>query len=275
MKPVKQHSPQEITMKFMKANYHTHTFRCLHADGTEREYIEEAIAGGLEILGFSDHTPYPFPDGYSSGMRMELSELEEYVDTLIALRDEYKNDIEIHIGLETEYYPRHFTQLMRFCEDYPIEYFLLAQHALNNEYDGPYSGYPISSPDAPQIYVEQLEEAMDTGKFLYLAHPDLLYFTGDEALYEKWMRRLCRSAAAHDLPLEINLLGIEDRRNYPDPLFWKIAGEEGMSAVLGADAHHRTDVCRPDAEAAGIALAQRFGIHLSDGKNLLSRLKVY
>ena len=38
----------------MIANYHTHTWRCRHADGTEREYVERAIEGGLKILGFSD-----------------------------------------------------------------------------------------------------------------------------------------------------------------------------------------------------------------------------
>lgn len=53
----------------MIANYHTHTWRCRHADGTEREYVERAIEGGLKILGFSDHSPYPFPDGYDSGKR--------------------------------------------------------------------------------------------------------------------------------------------------------------------------------------------------------------
>lgn len=37
----------------MIANYHTHTWRCRHADGTEREYVERAIEGGLKILGFS------------------------------------------------------------------------------------------------------------------------------------------------------------------------------------------------------------------------------
>lgn len=36
----------------MIANYHTHTWRCRHADGTEREYVERAIEGGLKILGF-------------------------------------------------------------------------------------------------------------------------------------------------------------------------------------------------------------------------------
>ena len=43
----------------MIANYHTHTWRCHHADGTEREYVENAIAAGIKILGFSDHTYVP------------------------------------------------------------------------------------------------------------------------------------------------------------------------------------------------------------------------
>ena len=54
----------------MIANYHTHTARCHHASGTEEEYIQAAIESGLRVLGFSDHTPYPFPEGYYSKMRM-------------------------------------------------------------------------------------------------------------------------------------------------------------------------------------------------------------
>ena len=30
----------------MKANYHTHTFRCKHADGEDKEYVEAAIKAG-------------------------------------------------------------------------------------------------------------------------------------------------------------------------------------------------------------------------------------
>ena len=70
----------------MIANYHTHTWRCRHANGTEREYVERAIEGGLKILGFSDHSPYPFPDGYDSGMRMRLDQVEGYIDTVLALK---------------------------------------------------------------------------------------------------------------------------------------------------------------------------------------------
>lgn len=38
-------------------NYHTHTTRCMHAIGSEEEYILAAISAGYTELGFSDHTP--------------------------------------------------------------------------------------------------------------------------------------------------------------------------------------------------------------------------
>lgn len=34
----------------MRVNYHTHTYRCGHAKGTEEEYVKAAIEGGLEVL---------------------------------------------------------------------------------------------------------------------------------------------------------------------------------------------------------------------------------
>ena len=87
---------------------HTHTFRCGHASGTEREYIENAIAAGFDTLGFSDHAPYVFRDGYYSGFRMRPELQEDYVTTLLALREEYKGKIDIKIGYEAEYYPEFF-----------------------------------------------------------------------------------------------------------------------------------------------------------------------
>ena len=59
-------------MDFLKANYHAHTWRCQHAYDTEREYIEAAIAMGIEIFGFSDHVPCPYTDGYVSGISARL-----------------------------------------------------------------------------------------------------------------------------------------------------------------------------------------------------------
>lgn len=42
----------------MKFDLHTHHFRCGHADGNIRDYIEAGIKAGLQAIGISDHTPY-------------------------------------------------------------------------------------------------------------------------------------------------------------------------------------------------------------------------
>ncbi|MFR9565822.1 MAG: PHP domain-containing protein, partial [Rikenellaceae bacterium] len=56
----------------MYSNYHTHTQRCNHATGSDESYVERAIQGGFSLLGFSDHTPWPFRGGYRSPIRMAM-----------------------------------------------------------------------------------------------------------------------------------------------------------------------------------------------------------
>ena len=222
----------------MTNNYHTHTTRCHHAKGTEREYVEAAIESGLKVLGFADHTPYPFPGGYSAHIRMNMDELEDYVDTVLSLKKEYEKDIEIHLGLEVEFFPQFFPELLSYASQYPIEYFLLAQHFLDNSKDcEPYSGTATDNVQYLIRYCEQIMQALDTGRFTYLAHPDLFHFTGDYTTYSTHMRRLCKHTKKLNIPLEINFLGLADNRHYPNPFFWQIAGEEGCDVIFGIDAH--------------------------------------
>ena len=89
----------------MLYNYHTHTTRCGHAFGTEREYVEAALKAGLKTLGFSDHTAYDFLGRplRDRPMRMKPEELPEYADTVRSLAKEYTGRIEIELGVEAEY----------------------------------------------------------------------------------------------------------------------------------------------------------------------------
>ena len=246
----------------MIANYHTHTWRCHHASGTEREYVENAIAGGLKILGFSDHTPVPFSDGYVSPWRMGMDQLEDYVDTVLKLKDEYKQDIEIHLGFETEYYPKYFQELVRIMEQYPVEYFLLGQHSLGNEMDDVVCVNATEDEQQLVRYCQQTKDALDTGCFVYFAHPDVMHFTGDTVIYENHMRDLCQYAKRMEIPLEINLLGIWDHRFYPDARFWKIVGETGNQVIIGSDAHQPEKVWNPKALEVAQKMVEEYQLSL-------------
>ncbi len=248
----------------MIANYHTHTVRCGHAQGSEREYVENAIKSGLKVLGFADHGPMPFEEMYYSGFRMRIKDLDDYCSVLTSLREEYKNDIDIHIGLEEEYYPKYFDKLFAICSDYPIEYLILGQHFTQNEYDGHLSSSAEDSEDILNEYVDQVCEAVETGKYLYIAHPDVIHYVGSGKIYDLHMSRLIETAEKTHTPIEINLLGISNKRHYPDDRFWALCRGRKVKVILGSDAHAPEDVVRPEAEKEALNIIKKYGLDLID-----------
>lgn len=252
----------------MIANYHTHTWRCNHADGTERQYVENAVSMGLEILGFSDHAPYIFPGTYYSRFRMKLDQLQDYVDTVLALREEYRGVIEIPLGLELEYYPNLLPQLLPVLRDHPMDYLIMGQHFIGDEYNEYYSGWPTDDRRILERYVDQVIEGMHTGLFTYVAHPDLIHFTGDRKVYAEQTRRLCREAKQCGIPLEVNLLGLFEKKHYPNSAFWEQAATENCDVILGRDAHCPAHILDSKTEKRGLEIVNRFGLHLLDTATL-------
>lgn len=248
----------------MIANYHTHTPRCHHAFGAEDAYVRSAIDAGLQILGFSDHTPYPFPDGFVSSFRMLPSQLSDYTDTVLALRKKYADQLTIHLGVEAEYYPRFFPQLVQLLSDHGVEYMILGQHMLFNEVEGISSIGPSAGTELLRRYCDQCIDALYTGLFTYFAHPDLHWYQGEPGPYRQEVRRLCKAARECGVPLEINLLGIRERRHYPNPLFWEVAAEENCPVILGCDAHRPSHLHEPEILQAGRAIVERYDLALLD-----------
>lgn len=246
----------------MLHNYHTHTPRCNHADGIEREYVEEAIKGGLKTLGFSDHAPYLFPDKkYPSSHRMALDELFSYAESVRALQKEYQKDIRILCGFELEYYPDYHKDEIAFLKQVSPDYLILGQHFIGNEY----SLLPstrISDELGLTAYVTQVLAGLATGDFLYLAHPDISGYRCSPDVIEREYRRLCLGAKRIHIPLEINFLGLRDNRHYPSSVFFRIAAEVGNEIVFGADAHSPWAVNDILSEQKAREMVKELGLHL-------------
>jgi len=246
----------------MLANYHTHTVRCHHAEGTEQAYIEQAIERKLKTLGFSDHAPQVYDGSYISGCRMLPEQLEDYVTTLRTLQKEYEGKIEILIGLEAEYFPKYFHRLMDLIRPFQLDYLILGQHFLGNEDDGiPPCPRPTEEESRLEWYVNQTLEALETGAFSCFAHPDILNYTGDEGIYRKWYEKLCVRAKELNIPLEMNMLGYATNRHYPNAQFFRIAQEVGNEVILGCDAHAPGRVADPDEIMRCRRFLQDCGIH--------------
>lgn len=83
----------------IKSNLHTHT---TYSDGvnTVEENILKAIEKGFVSIGFSDHSYTEFDSTYC--MKKEAE--EKYRQEVYALRDKYRDKIEVYCGLELDGY---------------------------------------------------------------------------------------------------------------------------------------------------------------------------
>ena len=246
----------------MDYNLHTHTVRCRHASGSDEDYIRCAIEAGIKTLGFSDHAPYIFPDGYENLYRVQMCDAESYVSDLSIMREKYKDKIDIKIGFEMEYYPLYFDEMLAIAKKVGAEYLILGQHFVLSEHPkGIGSGGPTDDERLLSTYTDEMISAIKTGVFSYIAHPDMMAFTGDGEVYRREMRRLCHAAKEYDIPLEINLGGVRYKKFYPHERFWEIAGETRAPVTIGYDAHKHTDLLNTEQLDVAFGIIERYKLN--------------
>lgn len=255
----------------LKNNYHTHSYHCRHASGKPEDYVIKAIESGYSTLGFSDHVPCPFSNGHRSSFRMDTEETETYINEIKEMQSKYGDRIRILAGYESEYYPKEEEGKIKLYEKYGCDYLILGQHFINNEYDGIYSGSSETDEDAFRTYINQIIEAIKTGRFSYICHPDIIRFTGDNKIYIKEISRLCYEAGCMDIPLELNFLGLATNRFYPRKLFWETAGKMGSKYILGCDAHEPSAIGAKDTEEKAYAFLAEAGITYGPVEELVLR----
>ncbi|MBA3685272.1 MAG: histidinol-phosphatase [Planctomycetes bacterium] len=258
-----------------QAVYHTHTHRCKHASGDAPDYARVAAAGGCRVLGISDHTP--LPDGRWPGVRMTMDGFPGYLAAIAQARAE-QPALTVLAAVECEWVPE-FASFYRdeLLGRNGLDYLIGAGHY--TVIDGVWRGSfeHLVTPAALRTYATMMEEAMVSGLFAFIAHPDLIgccneVWTADTAACA---RDLCAASLATGVPLELNGYGIRKewidtpdgrRPQYPWIPFWEIAGAMGVQVVLNSDAH------RPEDTLAGyddlVAIRDRFALVEAD----LSRL---
>lgn len=84
-------------------NYHTHTYRCGHADldYTDEEYVIDFIKMGFKKIAFTDHCPEKIDK--RPNIRMEYNQRIEYLKSINNLKEKYADEIKIESGYEVEY----------------------------------------------------------------------------------------------------------------------------------------------------------------------------
>lgn len=281
----------------MKTNYHTHTYRCGHANGNEQEMVQAAIKENFQELGFSCHIPLPYYRLHSiSGfhmiknirdlknttkkiisngpnMRMPYKESLIHLDIVKKLKEKYKNQITIYQGYEAEYLPDYLKHYQKLLDTNTVDYLILGNHFDTKCVESNYFGRILTDKKIKK-YANQVCKAMDTNLFSYIAHPDL-FMNRNHQFNETCTQAaidICTKAKETNTPLEINggglragksMIGGVYRYRYPVDPFWNIASQIGAPIVIGIDAHAPDEFNESDYQEL-IKYAQKFNLTITN-----------
>lgn len=234
----------------MKANYHTHTNRCRHAQGSEEDYVKSAVQAGLSILGFSDHAPFPDHD---FGLRMPYSELNDYIQSIDSLTKKYYPDIILLKGLEIEYLPEYCSYYESLLYEQKLDYLILGEHFYRDPAGNLFNITQAKNTEAYIDYANSVAAAMNTEYFKIIAHPDI--FAMNQFKWDKNCEiaadTIIEAAERTDTVLEFNANGLRrgiheypdgNRLMYPHKSFWEKVSHSRIQVIIGSDCHNPTQV---------------------------------
>ena len=251
-------------------NYHTHTSRCGHASGSDEEYVQAAIQAGYKVLGFSDHAPYrqyPHP-----GSHMDWEMLDDYISSITSLKEKYKGQIEILLGMESEYYSYCYEERKELRG--MLDYMLLGQH-----YDEPFGKhvnyFKSNSEEEINEYADTVCEAIHTGLFSYICHPDVFMNHQEDftPACERAAHLIGKACQEEKLPVELNIRGVMkgkkpfphgDQYWYPHKDFWRILSQHDIQVAVGIDAHDPSDLLQTEFIEEGMKELEDLNLHFLD-----------
>lgn len=138
----------------INSDSHMHTAFSADCDIPVRDMIESAIQKGLQSICITDHDDY----GYEDEEIGALKDPDGYVETVLGLQEEYRDKMDVRLGIELGVQPHlgeHFQEMTR---KYPFDFVIASAHIIDG-FD-PYLG---------ELYDSMTEEEVFKYTFRYIA----------------------------------------------------------------------------------------------------------
>lgn len=266
----------------LKANYHTHTFRCGHAGSfKDEEYVQKAIEAQFQTLGFSDHIMLPGFEQYK--YRGNFDMCQNYYNSINSLKKKYKERIEILLGFEAESFPKYLPYYSELINNKIVDYLILGNHMSMDRFGRITSMFgKVSTASDLYLYYELASKAIKTNLFTIFAHPDLFLasvevFDNDCYKISNKLIELCKQ---YEVYLEINvggirngkkMIGSENRFIYPTDNFFDIVSLQQAKCIIGIDAHSPYNLTDYDSCIEAVQFAKKHDLILCDHINFKHR----
>ncbi len=234
----------------MNFDYHMHT-RLSDGANSHEEMVLSAIEKGFGEIGFSDH----FCIRHKVKWAVHIDGIASLEDKIKEMRDKFGDQINILFGLEVDYFPEMEEELGKVLQQHDFDYLIGSIHFLNDwNYDTDKSRNSEFTPDyLYEWYFGELQKAVKSGLFDYMAHPDLIkkHCIWTDSPKTELFRETAKVFASAGVAFEVNTSG-KDRpcgEFFPGKELLSELFKAGVPVTLGSDSHKADQIGRYFDEA--------------------------
>lgn len=231
----------------MKADFHMHTNFSSDTDVNPEAIVSQAIKLGLKTICFTDHYDKDYPK-YGAVEEFQL-DTERYFCVMKQLQEQYKEQIEIRIGVETGLQPHLGDFWREYTKKYPFDFVIGSVHVVDRQ-DPYYQSYFDGRTDEAgyrQAFEETLVNIKNNTHFDVLGHIDYIVRYGktkaEHYSYRKYadlIDEILKYLIVNGKGIELNTAGYKYGLGFchPHPEIIKRYRELGGEIItIGSDGH--------------------------------------
>ena len=245
----------------LPGDYHTHSASCNHAIGSLEEYVKAGISLGIPEIGLSDHFPMIFLPATFHHYAMDISEVNNYMQTSYLLKQNYNSKIDVKIAFEVDFHELVFHDYKRVLKPYlqDLDYLIGSVHGVKWKSHIIPIDSTSSLPDDFKsengngdklllTYYNEVLALVNTEYYDVLGHLDVIKKLGvvpeDKDLIWEAILKIIDKVETTEMVVEINTSGLRMLQNelYPSEQIILELIERKIPLILGSDAHDPSDV---------------------------------
>ncbi|QNU65535.1 histidinol-phosphatase HisJ family protein [Ruminiclostridium herbifermentans] len=237
---------------------HIHSNFSGDSDMEANSACQKALEMGLSGLVFTDHVDYDYPDFDESF----LINLDQYFNYFKQLQSNWKDKLDIRIGIEMGFQPHVIDEINKTINNYPFDFIINSVHIIDHL--DPYTGQYFIGKTQRQAYERYLQEILSS--IVSYDNYDIIGHIGyvaryckveDKPLryndYAELLDQILRAVIEKGKGIELNTSGIRSDLHCSIPgldtfkRYFELGGE---LITIGSDAHRTEHVGHSFKEAA-------------------------
>ena len=243
-------------------DYHIHTKFSGDSDASPVDYVKQAIKMQLEEICFTDHRDFDYPiDSFDL-------DIETYYQTIMALKKEFKDKIEIKWGIEIGLDLNYFQEINNLVNQYPFDFVIGSIHVIDHTefYYGDFFKGLTKEQAHRRFFEEKLKCVKTFDCFNVLGHLDYIMRYGpydnkkvEHTKYQNIIDEIFKTLIDKDKGIEVNTSGYVVNGNCGFPNYNQVKRYfdlGGRIITIGTDSH----------------VVDRIGQHVEDVKDNLKKI---